>query len=299
MSTTPGWLPLAFSLFSSMTILVAVASTMRAFLHAKTSSSQAYKLRRQAVAHWVAAVLVNVVLMVVRTRLDGPKSAGARRDAVSIPWRGIALAGAGLIVAAGLLAAALVLLRVWRGRRERLRKAQSAHEAVQGRLESVAARHDVVMEEYGSALLDFAAALERPALFDSSFAATARFDRARIDADDARIALRISGDAEHLERCHQAVTELEVSWRGAQDHARRLGTSHLEPVVARHLATAVGLVAVVQGAASKTEKALAYERIRKIRRQIGSAVRIPQQAELAITRMARPSLTAATDTARP
>lgn len=90
-----------------------------------------------------------------------------------------------------------------------------------------------------------------------------------------------------------------MSWRGAQDHARHLGTSHLEPMVARQLATAVGLVAVVQGAASETEKALAYERIRKIRRQIGSGVRIPQQAELAITRMARPSLTAAADAARP
>ncbi|MFE7451482.1 hypothetical protein [Streptomyces griseus] len=56
---------------------------------------------------------------------------------------------------------------------------------------------------------------------------------------------------------------------------------------------------LVQGAASETEKALAYERIRKIRRQVGSAVRIPQQSELAITRMARPSLTAAVDAARP
>jgi hypothetical protein len=138
--------------------------------------------------------------------------------------------------------------------------------------------------------VDFVAALERPALFDSSFAATERFDRARIDADDARIALRIDGDDEHLERYHQAVTELEVSWRGAQDHARRIGTSHLEPVVARRLATAVELVAVVQGSASDQEKALAYERIRTIRRLVGTAVRIPQQAELAIERLAQPAL---------
>lgn len=298
MSSTPVWMPLAFSLFSSFTVLVAVVSTVRAFWHAQAYSSQAHELRRQAVSHWVAAVVVTVVLTVVRTRLDGSKEAGARGDAVSVPWRALALGGVVVVGAAGLMVAALALLQVWRGRRKRLQKAQRAHEVVQGRVRSVSARHDAVLEEYGAVLVDFVAALERPALFDSSFAATARFDRARIDADDARIALRVGGGDEPLERYHQAVTELEVSWRGAQDHARRIGTSYLERVVARRLATAVELAGVVRGDASDQEKALAFERIRTIRRLVGNAVRIPEQAGLAIGRLARPALSGAASVVR-
>lgn len=286
MSSTPGWMPLALSMLYAFTVVVATASTVRA-LHAKAHSPQARESCRQAVAHWTAAVVVLVMLTVVRTRLDGCGGAGERRDAVSIPWRAIALVGAHVIGTAALVVALLVLLWAWRERGKRRQRAQHEREAVQGRVQTVVARHDAVLAEYGGALVDVLAALQHPAIFDSSFAATKQFERARIDADDARIVLRIDERDEHLERYHQAVTELEVSWRGAQGHARRIGTSYLEAVEAQRLATVVELVAVVQGSASDQEKALAYERIQTIRHLVGTAVRIPQQAELAIERLAR------------
>ncbi|MEE1736431.1 hypothetical protein PUR49_07950 [Streptomyces sp. BE147] len=293
MGSTPGWIPFALSLVSSLTVFVAAATTMRAILHARACSSQALELRQQAVAHWVAAVLVTVVLTVVRRRLEASEGADDGHDGVSVPWRAIALWGVGVLVVASFVVFVLVMLRAWRRRRVLLHKAQRAHEAVQSRVQAVEFRHDAVLTGYGAVLVDFLAALEHPALYDSRIAQTERFDRARIDADDARIALQIDGECEQLERYHQAVTELEVAWRGAQDHARRVGTSYLGPAVARRLEKAVDLVAVVRGGGSEHEKALAYERIRTIRRLVGSAVRIPQQAELTIERLARPVLTAA------
>ncbi|MFI1203566.1 hypothetical protein ACH4VR_29740 [Streptomyces sp. NPDC020883] len=293
MSSMPG-LPLALYLFSTFTVLVAVATTARAALNTKACSPQAPQLRQQAVMHWAGAVIVTVVTTVARARLEASGGAGGRREEVSVPWRGVAWVGGGVLVAAGLAAAVAIILAAWRRRRARVQKVQRAREVQQGRAQVVAARHDGVLEEYGAVLGDFVAALEWPALFDSSFPSTERFDRARIDADDARIALRLDADDDELlQRYHQAVMELETAWRGAKDHARRVGTSHLEPVTARRLATAVDLVAVVRGEASDHEKALAYERIRLIRRQVGRAVRIPQQAECAIERLARPALTAA------
>lgn len=280
--------PVLLSLLATMTLLVAAMSTLRACARS-SSSYEGREARQRAVAHWVGAVLVTVVAVIVQVRLPGADGGAERQSSVSIPWRAIGLVVGGLVAAVVVGVVLAVSVRAWRRRQARRSKAQQAERAVRERIDSVVARHDAVLDEYGEHLVDFLAALERPALNDPSVGATERFDRARIDADDARLTGR-HGAAEPLVAAyHAAVAELEVSWRIARDHAERVGTSYLEPAVSGRLAKAADLMAVVRGGASEHERALAYQRVRRL---VGTCVRVPQSAELAVEHLVRPALTA-------
>ncbi|MEU9761936.1 hypothetical protein AB0D98_19745 [Streptomyces sp. NPDC047987] len=270
-----------------MAVLSAAFSTVRAFMLAQASSSEARLARQRAVQGWVGAVLVVVVTWVVRVRLPVGGGDAGRPGSVSIPWRTVGLVAASVAAAVAVVVVLAGLVRAQRRRRDREHKEQQARWAVQERIAAAAARHDAVLEEYGAHLVDFMAALERPALNDPSVAATERFDRARINADDARLTVR-HGAQELVAAYHEAVAELEVSWRIAREHAERVGTSYLEPAVSRRLAKAVDLMAVVRGGATEHERALAYQRVRRL---VGTSVRVPQVAELAIARLVRPVLT--------
>jgi hypothetical protein len=281
-------IPLLLSLFTTMALLSAVFSTVRALVHAQSSSSEAHLSRQRAVQAWMGAVLVLVVTLAVRARL--PTRAGTDHPpSESIPWRTVGLVAAGLVAAVVVAAVLTVSVRAWRSRRDCHRKAQQAERVAQERIASAQLRHDAVLEQFGAHLVDFSSALERPALNDPSIGETERFDRARIDADDARLAVRY-GAGEHLVAAyHAAVAELEVSWRIACDHAQRLGASYLEPKVSRRLAKAADLMAVVRGGGTEHERALAYQRVRRL---VGTSVRVPQLAELAVELLVRPALTA-------
>ena len=281
---------LLLSLVSTMALMAAALSTARAFMLARSSPSEAAEARQQAVARWVGAVILTVAVMVVRARLPGTGGDAEGPGSVSIPWRAVGLAAAGLAAAGAVAVVLTVVVRAGRRRHDRQRKEQRARRAVQERIIAATARHDAVLEEYGAHLVDFLAALERPALNDPSVGPTERFDRARIDADDARLTVRHGADEQLVAAYHEAVAELEVSWRIARDHAERVGTTYLEPAVSRRLAKAADLMAVVHGGATEHERALAYQRVRRL---VGTSVRVPQLAELAIARLVRPVLTKA------
>ncbi|MER5615883.1 hypothetical protein [Streptomyces sp. NPDC002215] len=271
-----------------MTLLVAVMSTLRAWARS-SSTHEGREARQRAVAHWVVAVLVTVVTVIVQTRLPDADGGEDRQSSVSIPWRAIGLVAGGLVAAVVVGVVLAVSVRAWRRRQARHSKAQQAERAVQEHIESVVARHDAVLQEFGEHLVDFLSALECPALNDPSISETERFDRARIDTDDARIAVRHGAGEEPVAAYHAAVAELEVSWRIARAHARRLGTSYLEPEVSRRLAKAADLMAVVRGGDTEHERALAYQRVRQL---VGTSVRVPQLAEVAVECLVRPALTA-------
>lgn len=273
-------IPFLLSLLATLTVLVAAASTARAFWLAQSSSCEAREARQRAVSHWVGAVLITVVVFVVRARLSAGGGGAAGPGSLSIPWRAVGLVAGGVAAAAVVLGVLAVGVRA--GLRQRGRK-----RAARERIASAASRHDTVLEEFGGHRVDFLAALERPALNDPSVAETERFDRARIDADDARLAVRLSPDGAQVAAYLEAVAELEVSWRIARDHAERVGTSYLEPAVSRRLAKAADLVPLVTGGASDHERALAYLRVRQL---VGRSVCVPQQAERAIEFLARPAL---------
>ncbi|MFI6278089.1 hypothetical protein [Streptomyces sp. NPDC050988] len=280
-------IPLLLSLFATLTLLVATASTARAFLLAQSSSYEAREARQRAVSHWAGAVLVTGVVLVVRARLNATGAGASGHGSVSIPWAAVGLVAACLAAAAVVLGVVAVGVRAGLRQRDRDRAAQRVRSAVRERIASGVARHDAVFEEYGAHLVDFLAALERPSLNDPSVAETERFDRARIAADDARLAVRLSPEEAQVAAYLAAVAELEVSWRIARDHAERVGTSYLEPAVSRRLAKAADLVPLVTGGASDHERVLAYLRVRQL---VGRSVRVSQQAERAIERLARPAL---------
>ncbi|WP_435059289.1 hypothetical protein [Streptomyces sp. bgisy060] len=280
-------IPLLLSLVSTMSLMAAAFSTARAFMLARSSPSEAAEARQRAVARWVGAVVLTVAVMVVRARMPGPGGDAEGPGSVSIPWRAVGLAAAGLAAAVAVSVVLTVIVRSGRRRHDRQREEQRGRWAVQERITAATARHDAVLEEYGAHLIDYMAALERPALNDPCVAVTERFDRARINADDARLTVR-HGAKELVAAYHEAVAELEVSWRIARDHAERVGTSYLEPAVSRRLAKAADLMAVVHGDATEHERALAYQRVRRL---VGTSVRVPQVTELAITRLVRPVLT--------
>ncbi|MFI5864736.1 hypothetical protein [Streptomyces sp. NPDC051546] len=281
-------IPVLLSLVASMAVLSAAFSTVRAFMLAQTSSSEARMARQRAVQGWVGAALVMVVTLVVRARLPSDGGDGGRQSSVSIPWRTVGLVAASVAAAVVVAIVLTVLVRAQRRRRDREHKEQQASWAVQERIATTTARHDAVLEEYGAHLVDYMAALERPALNDPSVSETERFDRARINADDARLTVR-HGAQELVSAYHEAVAELEVSWRIARNHAERVGISYLEPAVSRRLAKAADLMAVVRGGATEHERALAYQRVRRL---VGNSVRVPQVAELAVERLVRPAMTA-------
>ncbi|MGW3930385.1 hypothetical protein ACWECC_20120 [Streptomyces microflavus] len=280
-------IPVLLSLFSTMALLAAAVSTFRACARS-SSTYEGREAWQRALAHWVGAVLVTVVTVAVGTRLPAAGDAD-RQSSVSLPWRAIGLVAGGLVVAVVMGVVLAVSVRASRRRQARRRRAQQAERAVQERIDSVVTRHDAVLEEFGAHLVDFLSALECPALNDPSIGETERFDRARIDADDARITVRHGQDEHLVAAYHEAVAELEVSWRIARDHAGRLGTSYLEPAVSRRLAKATDLVAVVRGGATEHERALAYQRVRRL---VGTSVRVPQLAVLAIEHLVRPALPA-------
>ncbi|MFC8016615.1 hypothetical protein [[Kitasatospora] papulosa] len=280
---------LVLSLFALLSLLVAAASTVRAYMLAQSSAAQARAARQQAVSHWVGALLVTGVTVIVRIRQPDAGSGADRPSWVPMPWRTLGLVAGGLGAAVVVAAVLAVRVRAWRRRHDHHRKAQQSRRMAQERIESVAVRHGTVLEEYGAYLVDFLAALEHPALNDPSVAETERFDRARIDADDARIAVRHGEGGGPIGAYHKAVAELEVSWRIARDHAQRIGTSYLQPAVSRRLAKAADLMAVVRDGSTEHERALAYQRVRRL---VGTSVRIPQLAELAVEYLVRPALTA-------
>lgn len=277
-------IPLLLSLCASLALMAAAVSTVRAFVLAHSSSaSEAAGARRRAVAHWTGAVLLTVVTWVVRARLPAP--GGRAQNSVSMPWRTVGVAAAAAAAAVAVVAVLAVVGQVGRGRHERQRQQRSARWALHERIGAVGARHDAVLEEHGEHLVDFLAALQRPALNDPRVGATERFDRAMIDADDARLSV-CHGAAEPLVAAyHAAVAELEVSWRLAREHAERVGTSYLEPAVSRRLARAAVLMAAVRGGASEHERA-------RVRRLVGTCVRVPQRAALAVEHLLRPALPA-------
>lgn len=77
----------------------------------------------------------------------------------------------------------VAVVRAGRRRHVRDRERQHARWAAQERIDSAAARHEAVLEAFGARLVDFLAALERPALNDPGVAETERFDRARIGSE--------------------------------------------------------------------------------------------------------------------
>lgn len=281
-------IPALLSLVATMALMAAAFSTARAFVLARSSPSEAAVARQRAVARWVGAVIVTVATMAVRARLPAPGGMN-QHGSVSISWRAVGVVAAGLAAAVAVAVVITAVVRAGRRRHNRQREEQHARWAVQERIAAAAARHDAVLEEYGAYLVDFRAALERPALNDPSVGATERFDRARIDADDARLTARHGAHQQLVAAYHEAVAELEVSWRIAQDHAARIGTSYLEPAVSRRLAKAADLISVVRDGATEHERALAYQRVRRL---VGTSVRVPQLAELAVEHLVRPSLTA-------
>ncbi|MFJ5635050.1 hypothetical protein ACIQF5_20735 [Streptomyces goshikiensis] len=183
-------IPLLLSLVASMALLSAAFSTMRAFVLAQASWSEVRLARQRAVQGWVGALLLLVVTLVVRVRLSAGGGEAGRPGSVSIPWRTVGLVAGSVAAALAVTIALAGLVRAQRRRRGREHKEQQARWAVHERVAAVTARHDAVLEEYGAHLIDYMAALERPALNDPSVAATERFDRARIDADDARLTVR-------------------------------------------------------------------------------------------------------------
>ncbi|MFJ5951447.1 hypothetical protein [Streptomyces noursei] len=282
-------IPLLFSLVATMALMAAVFSTAQAFMLARSSPSEAAEARQRAVARWVGAVIVAAAAMVVQARLSDPGGDVAWPGSVSMPWRAVGLVVAGLAAAVAVAVVVMVVVRAGRRRHDRRGEEERARWAVQERIAAAQLRHDAVLEEYGAHLVDFLAALKRPALNDPSVGATERFDRARIDADDARLTVRRDAGEQLVAAYHEAVAELEVSWRIAQVHAERIGTSYLEPAVSRRLAKAAELVAVVCDGATEHERALAYQRVRRL---VGTSVRVPQLAELAVEHLVRPALTA-------
>ncbi|MEH6376247.1 hypothetical protein V7793_18245 [Streptomyces sp. KLMMK] len=224
-------IPLLLSLLATTALMAALFSTARAFIRARSSPSGAAEAQRRVVARWVGAVIVTGATMVVRAQLPTPSGNAERPGWASIPWRAVGLVAAGLTAAVVVAVVITVVVRAGRRRHDRQREEQRARWAVQERIAAAQLRHEAVLEEYGAHLVDFLAALERPALNDPSVGATERFDRARIDADDARLTVRHGAGEEVVAAYQEAVAELEVSWRIAHDHADRIGTSYLEPAV--------------------------------------------------------------------
>ncbi|MGV9315174.1 DUF2786 domain-containing protein [Streptomyces sp. NPDC003691] len=143
------------------------------------------------------------------------------------------------------------------------------------------ADHDAVREAYGAYVADVLAVLDRPALDDVTAPTTERFLKAMAAADDHR-------RGRDLTAYRAAVSELQIAWRAADEHARKTGVSHLPADERTAVTRARGLLELaLDGRAEEAERQAAYAKARAL---LDGVLVIPRQALAPIERQMRPAL---------
>ncbi|MFK0294797.1 hypothetical protein ACIQU6_30595 [Streptomyces sp. NPDC090442] len=202
-------------------------------------------------------------------------------DLPAVPWGTVLL---GLVALIGVFA---VVVGVSAGTSAVRRRRKRRHSQATRR-RAVEARHDAVREEYGAFQSDILAVLERPALADVTVPTTARLIHALAAADDARAADRTTDEGAGAYQ--RAVTELEMAWTSAAEHARKTGLRTLPPRERKAIEQARKLLSTaLADGGTEHERRHAYEHARKLLDE-ATTVTIPRQATAALEATARPSL---------
>ncbi|WP_424892337.1 hypothetical protein [Streptomyces sp. XH2] len=201
------------------------------------------------------------------------------QEPMDLPWDTLlSVVGAVLGIIAVVAAVAVATKVVKRGRKRK--------RAELTRRRAVEARHDAVLEAYGTYESDLLAVLDRPALADVTVPTTERLIHALTEAADARRADRTTSDG--AAAYQRAVTALEIAWKAADEHARRSGIEHLPPAEQKSIAQARKLLAsALHDGGTEHERRLAYQRAMRL---IDGAISVPRQAVAALEHISRPSL---------
>lgn len=157
------------------------------------------------------------------------------------------------------------------------------------RLESARVRARRVTTEYAEYLFDACAVVRRPALHDLEVPQTQRFVQAYNDLSGMDWEKNVS-DVERFERL---VSEAEIAWSAASQHATRVGASYFSLEEQKRLTQAEQLLRMALSEGSTVpERKLAYERALGL---LQGLVVLHEQAILQITSRAGLAITSAPD----
>lgn len=129
--------------------------------------------------------------------------------------------------------------------------------------EAALAEHDQILNRYLAYEMDPELVLLYPGVTDVTITESAAFH----DAAARASALRTENgpaSADHADSYHRAVTELTRRWRECEDHARRLGHSHLSSAEAVDLDKAVKLIRHARSAQTEFERASYLDRAQSL-----------------------------------
>jgi hypothetical protein len=153
-------------------------------------------------------------------------------------------------------------------------------------------RFDRLSTEYAAFECDAMAVLRLPALADVSVPSTARFVDAFAEAQ-ALHTDRFPGPG-HGTRFVGAVQRAEPAWRAAQDAARRIRLSGLDPAVRATVHRVIKLLTTARDSGSEPERLAAYSLARTELRKLDDAgvLSVPEPARAALDVAARGQLAA-------
>lgn len=263
--------------------LIALVGAGRAFVrHSRGQRVHASDFLFPTVGGAVIIAAPQVVKWVYDMDSDAkPTPASAdHQETPDLPW------GTLLTVVGAVLGIIVVVAAVAVGTKV-VKRGRKRKRAELARRRAVEARHDAVLEEYGTYESDLLAVLDRPALADVTVPTTERLIHALTEAADARRADRTTSDG--AAAYQRAVTSLEIAWKAADEHARRAGVEHLPPAEQKAITQARKLLeSALDNRGTEHERRLAYQHAMRL---IDGAISVPRQATAALEHITRPSLT--------